>query len=119
MEVNARRLSEAGLALILTMASIEAHVRMALERSAFARAGEAANASALDVLLQREVFHHVEPEAGALYHIYCARYVALKPDLDAQAVCTWMQESCTPLTDALRKRGASFKVDFAPVGESA
>jgi hypothetical protein len=117
-EVKAGRLSEAGLALILTMASIEAHVRMALEHAAFARAGEAANASALDVLLQREVFHHVEPEVGALYQLCCARYIALKPDLQAAAVCAWMQEGCAPLVDALHKRGASFKVDFSPVGES-
>jgi hypothetical protein len=118
LEEKAGRLSEAGLALILTMASIEAHVRMAMEHAAFARAGDAANAGALDVQLQREVFHHVEPEVGALYQFYCARYIALKPDLDTQAVCAWMQESCAQLTDALRKRGASFKVDFSPVGES-
>jgi hypothetical protein len=117
-EVKAGRQSKKGMALVLAMASIEAHVRMALESAAFTRAGDPARARALDGLMEEEVFKHVEPEAGALYHHYCARYATLKPDLDADGVRAWMQESSTPLTDALRKRGASFKVDFSPVGES-
>lgn len=118
-EVKAGRLSKKGMALTLSMASIEAHVRMALESAAFSRAGDAARAAALDSLIEEEVFKHVEPEAGALYRQYCALYAALKPDLDADAVRAWMQESCAPLINALGKRGASFKVDFSPVGESA
>ena len=118
-EVKAGRLSKMGMALTLSVASIEAHVRMSLESAAFSRAGDAARAGALDSLIEEEVFRHVEPEVGALYREYCARYAALKPDLDAGAARAWMRECCAPLIHALGKRGASFKVDFAPVGESA
>jgi hypothetical protein len=111
-EVKARRLSTKGMALILSMASIEAHVRMALESAAFFRAGDDGRAAALDSLIEEEVFKHVEPEAGILYRFFCDRYAALKPDLDDSGVRIWMRESCTPLIEALRKRGASFKVDF-------
>jgi hypothetical protein len=117
-EVKADRLSKKGMALTLSMASIEAHVRMALESAAFTRAGDAVRAGALDSLIEEEVFKHVEPEVGALYRLYCARYATLKPDLDTPGVRTWMLESFVPLTDTLRKRGASFKVDLSPVGES-
>ena len=111
-EVKTGRLSKKGMALTLSMASIEAHVRMALESAAFARAGDPVHAAALDSLVEEEVFKHVEPEASALYQFYCARYAALKPDLDVDAVRAWMLESCSPLIDALSKRGASFKVEF-------
>jgi hypothetical protein len=117
-EVKAGRMGAKGMALTLSMASIEAHVRMALESAAFLRACETARSAALDSLIDEEVFKHVEREAGSLYRLYRARYAALKPDLDADAILIWMRESCALLTDALRKRGASFTVDFSPMGES-
>jgi hypothetical protein len=116
--VKAGRLSKQAMVLTLTMASIEAHVRVALESAAFARAQDATHAAALDSLIEEEVFKHVEPEVGALYRLYCDRYAALNPDLDANAVLFWMQESSILLTKALHKRGASFKVEFSPTGES-
>jgi hypothetical protein len=111
-EVKAGHMTKTGMALMLTMASIEAHVRVALESAAFLRACDTARAAALDSLIDEEVFKHVEPEAGDLYRRYCARYAALAPDMDADAVLAWMQESAELLTGVLRKRHASFKVDF-------
>lgn len=117
-EVKAGRASKKGMALMLSMASIEAHVRMALESAAFTRAGDLVRARTLDGLMEEEVFKHIEPEAGALYRYYCARYATLKTDMDANGAIAWMREGCAPLIDALHKRGASFKVDFSPTGES-
>jgi hypothetical protein len=111
-EAKAGRLSEAGVALTLLMASMEAHIRMALESAAFARAGETARVLALDALLEKEVFQHVEPEIGALYRDFFSRYAALKPDLEREAVRAWMTASCTPLLDVLGKGGVSFTVDI-------
>ncbi len=111
-EVKAGRLSEAGVALTLLMASMEAHIRMALESAAFVRAGESARAFALDALIEEEVFQHVEPEIGALYRHFLSRYASLEPGLEKKGVRAWMGESCSSLLDALDKRGASFKVDF-------
>jgi hypothetical protein len=116
--VKASRISKKAMALTLAMASIEAHVRVALESAAFARAQDEARAGALDSLIEEEVFKHVEPEVGDLYRLYSDRYAALKTDLDADGVLSWMQESSMPLTSALHKRGASFKVEFSPMGES-
>jgi hypothetical protein len=117
-EVKAGRVSKQGMDLTLTMASIEAHVRVALESAAFLRAGDAARSAALDSLIEEEVFKHVERQAGALYLQYSARYAALPPDLEADSLLIWMQDSSTLLTNALRKRGASFKVDFSLMRES-
>jgi hypothetical protein len=116
--VKAGRMSKNAMALTLVMASIEAHVRVALETAAFERAQDAARAEALDSLIEEEVFKHLEPEVGALYRIYRAQYIGLKPDLDADAVLSWMKEASALLINKLDKRGASFKVEFSPMGES-
>jgi hypothetical protein len=117
-EVKAGRMSKQGMDLTLAMASIEAHVRLAMESAAFLRAGDAARSVALDSLAEEEVFKHVEREVGALYRLYCARYAALKLDLNATSLLAWMQDSSALLTNVLRKRGASFKVDFSLMRES-
>ena len=85
---------------------------MALEVSAFERAGQPAQARAIESLLEEEVFRHVEPEIGALYRMFHGCYMALKADFDRDAARAWAAESFAPLNAELGKRGASFAVEF-------
>ncbi|MEJ2124488.1 MAG: hypothetical protein P8Y47_06635, partial [Alphaproteobacteria bacterium] len=66
-EVAQGRLSMNDVALTLLLASLEAYTRVALETAAFARAGAQEQADALNDLLKREAFRHIEPEVEDIY----------------------------------------------------
>jgi hypothetical protein len=107
IEVAAGRQSEDGAALLLLLASIEAHARVALETSAFARAGNLDDARALEDLLWQEALSKVEAEAGSIYRALHASYLALKPDMDETAVRAWAEKTFEPILIAIAGYGGA------------
>jgi hypothetical protein len=112
IEVAAGRQTEDGAALLLLLASIEAHARVALETSAFARAGNLDDARALEDLLWQEALSKVESEAGTVYRQLYGSYLALKPDMDAAAVLAWAEKTFNPITIAIPGYGARYTASF-------
>ncbi|MEJ2124241.1 MAG: hypothetical protein P8Y47_05360, partial [Alphaproteobacteria bacterium] len=111
-ELTQGRLSENDVALTLLLASLEAHARVALETAAFARAGAQKLADALDDLLQREAFRHIEPEVADIYRQLCNSYSALTADMDASQLQEWAANAFAPVLHAIARLGAHFKTSF-------
>jgi hypothetical protein len=111
-EVAQGRLSENDLALTLLLASLEAHTRVALETAAFARAGAQEQADALNDLLQREAFRHIEPEVEDIYRQLCNSYGALTADMEASQLQDWAANAFAPVTNAIARLGAHFTAAF-------
>ncbi len=112
IEVAAGRQTEDGAALLLLLASIEAHARVALETSAFARAGNLDDARALEDLLWQEALSKVESEAGTIYRQLYGSYLALKPDMDEAALLAWATKTFAPITIAIAGHGARYTASF-------
>lgn len=111
-EVEHGRLSEGGAALLLLLASLEAHVRVALETAAFARAGHLDDARALETLLWQEALSHVEPEVGSIYRQLYISYLALKSDMSDSSIRDWAAETFAPIQKAIARHGAHFAASF-------
>lgn len=111
-EVAQGRLAGNAAALLLLMASLEAHARMALEVAAFTRAGNDADARALDELLWQEALSHVESEVGDIYRQLCTSYVALTADMGDAPVCGWAANTFAPVTATIARYGAHFSASF-------
>jgi hypothetical protein len=111
-QVEQGRLSEAGMGLLLFAASAEAHVRVALETAAFARAGRQEEADEIEHRLEAGVFRRVEPEIGALYFAFYRQYLALTPDMDRDAMQHWAAEAFAPVIEEIARRGAYFRTEF-------
>jgi hypothetical protein len=112
IEVAAGRQTEDGAALLLLLASVEAHARVALETSAFARAGNLDDAHALEDLLWLEALSKVESEAGTIYRQLYDRYLELTPDMDEAAVLAWAIKTFAPIAIAISGYGAHFTASF-------
>lgn len=111
-EVAQGRQSKNDVALMLLLASLEAHVRVALETAAFMRAGAKEQADALTDLLQREAFRHIEPEVEDIYRQLCISYSALTADMGASQLQDWAGNAFASVTNAIARLGAHFKASF-------
>jgi hypothetical protein len=111
-EIAGGRLSENAAALLLLQASLEAHVRVALETSAFTRAGCTEQAGALEELLWQEALRHIEPEVGEVYRQLCTSYLALNAEMDAASVCDWATAAFAPITNAIAHHNVCFTASF-------
>ncbi|MGB0087544.1 MAG: hypothetical protein WBP94_19480 [Rhodomicrobiaceae bacterium] len=111
-EVAHGRLSENGAALLLLLASFEAHLRVALETAAFARAGHLDDAQDLEALLWREALGDVEPEVGSIYRQLYISYLALQPDMSDSLVREWAAATFAPIINAIARYGAHFGASF-------
>jgi hypothetical protein len=111
-KVSDGQLSEIDRELLLLIASMEAHVRLALETAAFARAGARHEAEAIEARAMAEVFSSVEPEIGALYHAFYNRYMELTPYMDREAVREWAETAFAPALEDVGLRCARFNAEF-------
>jgi hypothetical protein len=118
-QVTEGRLSEADVGLLLLTASMEAHVRMALETAAFVRAGRPKEAGSVEELLEAEVFRHVEPEIRTLYRAFHLQYLQLAPGMDRDAFRHWAAAAFAPVIEELARRGLAMNVEFYYGGETA
>jgi hypothetical protein len=97
---------------LLLAASMEAHVRLALETAAFSRAGAQQEADVIEARARAEAFSLVEPEIGALYRAFHDRYLELTPYMDRDAVRDWARAAFTPVLEEMSYRGARFGAEF-------
>lgn len=111
-QVTEGRLREADVGLLLLTASMEAHVRMALETAAFVRAERPEEACGVEELLEVEVFRHVEPEIRTLYHAFRHQYLQLTPGMDQDAFRHWASAAFAPVIEELARRGLHMNVEF-------
>lgn len=111
-EVEQEHVSEKDAALILLLASLEAHLPVALETAAFMRAGKRNQANALEQLLHLETFRHVENDIEEIYRQLCTSYGALTANMDDVAIRDWAENTFAPITDAIARHGAHFTVSF-------
>jgi hypothetical protein len=102
-------LTEEGAALLLLLASLEAHVRVALETAAFARAGHHAEARALEDLLWREALSHVEVAVGDIYRKFYDSYSALTAEMSRDSVREWVADSFAAVLGVVARLG--FQID--------
>lgn len=105
-------LQQAEMDLVLLAASMEAHIRLALETVAFARAGARQEAEVIEARARAEVFSCVEPEISALYQSFHDRYLELTPYMDRDAVCEWAEATFAPALEEMAYRGARFYAEF-------
>lgn len=106
------RLSEADVGLLLLTASMEAHIRMALETAAFIRAERPEDATSVEELLETEVFRHVEPEIRTLYRAFRLQYLQLTPDMDRDAFHRWAAAVFSPVIEELARCGVRMNIEF-------
>lgn len=111
-EVEKGGLSKNTATLLLLLASLEAHVRVALEVAAFVRAESHALADALEILLRQETFRHVESEIEAIYRQLCTSYGALTADMREDLLQDWARNTFTPITNVVARYGAHITASF-------
>ncbi len=111
-EIAAGRQTEDGAAMLLLLASIEAHARVALETSAFARAGNLDDARALEDLLWMEALSKTESEAGTVYRQLYGSYLALRPQMNEEQMLAWATTSFAPIMIAITGYGARLTASF-------
>jgi hypothetical protein len=106
------RLSQTDVELLLLTASMEAHVRMALETAAFVRAERPEEARSVEDLLEAEVFRHVEPEIRTLYRAFHLQCLQLAPSMDRDAFRRWAAAAFAPVIEEFVRRGPPMNVEF-------
>lgn len=111
-DVEEQRLREQEMGLLLLAASAEAHLRIAAETAAFARAGHVDEVSAIEDRAETEIFRRVEPEVADLYHKFHDAYLALTSSADFGAAQEWASAAFLPLIKVFAERGAAFGAEF-------
>ncbi len=113
-EGQAGRIGPAAPALLALLASMEAHLRVALESAGLACAGDLQRAEALDLCLEDQVLRHIEPEVGTLYRRLREHNASLSPAFTVPEVQKWMNAGFNLLAGPARKLGISCAMHLVP-----
>ncbi len=100
-------------AALLLVGDLQGHLVFALETAAFLRAGERAQAEALEAALARDVWRELDPGALRLYEQLRDHYLRLRFDLTPAETRAWADEALAFLAETLREKNLSVRVDLA------
>ncbi len=117
-EEQAGRIGRAAPALLVLLASMEAHLRVILESAGLARAGDLHRAGALDGDMEEQVFRHIEPELGIIYRRLREHSATLSPTFTIPEVQKWMSAAFDLLAGPPRKLGISCTMHLVAEGDS-
>lgn len=90
---------------LLLIGDMQGYLDLALEVSPFYRAGQTAEAKALEAVLESDVFPHVAAEVSCVYAVLREHYVALRSDLSVAEFAPWGESVLGILAEALSQKG--------------
>ncbi len=77
------------LGQLLLLSDLDSHLMLAMEVSAFRRAGRHTAADELTHQLQQQLFSALEPQVGPAFSALCRLYDELPTDMDGPALANW------------------------------
>lgn len=104
-EVSGGSLTPAGAEALLLIGDLRGYLDLALETAPFYRAGQEGDARGLEIILEEEIFPHLEPAVAGTYAALRDRYISLRADLSPAEMVAWGDEVLSILTQPLSERG--------------
>ena len=103
-EVDQGTLTSAAVALLLLIGDLRGYVDLALEVAPFCRTGRQAEARRIEMVLEDQLFPHLEPEVPGAYHKLRDQYVALEADLTPAELVAWGDQVLAGLGQTLAEK---------------
>jgi hypothetical protein len=96
--------------LLLLAGDLNSYLPLALEIAPFYRAGRAADARALEAVLETAVFPCLDPLAAQAFNTLREHYITLQPNLTPAKLIAWDHAVLNVLTGALAGKGLTVQV---------
>ncbi len=104
-EVASGNLTPQGADVLLLIGDLKGYLDLALEVAPFYRTGRESDAQKLEVVLEAEVFPHLEPQVAQAYTALREQYIALRADLTPPELMAWGEGVLNILAEALAEKG--------------